>query len=564
MVGAGCSWTQPIARLLRSILLAAPALLPIPALAQEAVILDLKGPGTAAVYLSRGDRTAYITDGGKGGNRGLMGATLDGKPVLDAILDRGFDRLVIICSHPHSDHLDGLVAMVQSERMRDPRIREVHFVDSGYPRGASLHDIYEGSRSRGAGPGPPASYHSADNADAFEGLRREGANVVASNFRYEAEGKAHPHGRCIIAQYELRNSGRSERIVDFDDAESNLVARWRDWATADPANRRPDTILLPHHGSLHTEIGPLLDPRIRPRRAIVTVNPENQYRHPGPAILRKVIEALGKENVFFTGESGNLAFDERGLDPRADLAGHKLDYERFLQKQWIDAMTEILPLEETERAGRLDAGGVRQLEALRDTGRDLADLREVLAVDPVERDRELSVAGDAAERRIAGEFWIGPSGSSSLGLPAFPGPNEPFSPVLAHAHAEALRSEQAEAAAARALRDVHERLRLGDVEGAHRLAGEALAAGDADGRLALSPLEAESLEDAMAAAELARYSREGGAIEATDAVLRRAARWPRLAASPVGERAGARVRPRRDRRLQRSDRGADRGDREDG
>jgi beta-lactamase superfamily II metal-dependent hydrolase len=85
------------------------------AFAQEAYYLAIQGEGTACVLIPREGKKAYIIDGGKA-QTGLRTATLDDEPVLDALWKRKVEHLVIICSHPHNDHMGGLVSMIRDDR----------------------------------------------------------------------------------------------------------------------------------------------------------------------------------------------------------------------------------------------------------------------------------------------------------------------------------------------------------------------------------------------------------------------------------------------------------------
>ena len=104
-----------VASRLRALLLAlVVSVLPSTLVAQEAVYLAIKGEGTASVVLSNSNHTAYITDGGNA-RTGIAGAKVDGQPVLDLLLERGYNKLVITCSHPHADHMGGLKEMLRSQ-----------------------------------------------------------------------------------------------------------------------------------------------------------------------------------------------------------------------------------------------------------------------------------------------------------------------------------------------------------------------------------------------------------------------------------------------------------------
>lgn len=290
-----------------SVVLALLLLLALGAAAQVAHYLAVEGEGTASVVLEaskpQNGQTAYVTDGGKGGRLGLGGASIGGKGILQYLLDQGVTRLVITCSHPHSDHMDGLKAAV-----RDPKIqefKEIIFVDNGYDKAQSLASYYRkawGNRSR-----PAVSYSSAANRDAFAGLPKTGARLRVSNFRYDpseippSRGEAPIHGRSIITEYELMGPGQALRVVDLDDASTPLIAKW--------AGQKPppkvNVLISAHHGSIKNDVSPILD---RPdnfglRHIIFTANLENHHDHPSPEVLLRVLKELGPDRVSITGSA---------------------------------------------------------------------------------------------------------------------------------------------------------------------------------------------------------------------------------------------------------------------
>jgi len=430
--------------------------------------LDLRGPGTAIVAIDDSGKTAYIIDGGKSGNRGISGALLDGHHLLDALLQRKIERVVITCSHPHSDHLDGLLELVRDPKMGDPQFREVHFVDSDYPAESRLFESYQERWPPGQIPDRVVAYHSARGVDALGLLTGPDARVVAHNFRYDPpEAAAHPHGRCVITQMELRRGGETTHVVDFDDANDGLVRQWAEWAKADPAARRPGVIVLPHHGSAHSDITPLLDESIRPRSAVITVNPDNQYRHPGPGTLRDLVRSLGPENVHFTGRSADIKLDERGMAPRPDPARLRLDYELFLKRAALDVDAEILELEDRPSPTPDDQA---KLGRLRETRKTYSDLERAMTADP-----EAEAAQRARIKAIL-NTWIERMSGRSFGfrMPSSPDPDTPLNPFLEDQEKQAADHLKSEADASRRLRAVRKALRKKQYSEATRLASEGL------------------------------------------------------------------------------------------
>ena len=440
--------------------------------AQEARYLAMEGEGTASIILDEPARVAYITDGGKGGSSGILGARIGGKPVLSHLLDKQVRHLVITCSHPHADHMDGLVAAV-----RDPEIQkfeEITFIDNEYEATTnrkSLHTIYEdawGARGR-----PKVSYSSALNRDAFAGLARDGARVKTSNFVYDPKkigavsGAKGVHDRSVITQYEISARGRTVRLVDFDDSSSRLISAW---AGGEPPPRL-DVLVAPHHGSANNDLAPILDQRekLGLRDVIITVNRDNQYFHPSPKVLRRLVNELGPEHVFVTGsvigDNVDVTVDgvrvtggveqnrqrlasliELRLRHHAAAAEAQVDKVRSLlqgkvvlthslggrplDQAWIDrlAAQKVIPAAEIKRLRRA-VETIEDLEASLDVVKPQTRRKPLLAVlgrglDPLSFRSAASPRPSSGRDGVKryGELYRRASGETDMGLPGMPSP----------------------------------------------------------------------------------------------------------------------------------------------
>src|SRR5207244_1021896 len=82
-----------------------------PLAAQNAFVLHLDREGSATVILAEKDRVAFISDGGRS-QGGITDAAVNRDRVLELLRKHHIKTLVVTCSHPHADHLDGLVALL--------------------------------------------------------------------------------------------------------------------------------------------------------------------------------------------------------------------------------------------------------------------------------------------------------------------------------------------------------------------------------------------------------------------------------------------------------------------
>lgn len=295
-------------------------LVPAVGRAQEAHVLRLNGPGSATVILSASQRLAFLVDGGNKGVRGLAAAEIDGRPVLEYLRDRGVTHLVLVCSHPDADHMGGVVE-VSRDLDRLSYFDKVTFIDSGFRSGTEMgsrrliehhRESVASATKAGRTPKLPVAVgEEAENRNAFKGLISEDADLAVENYVYSPAPIAgkEAHGHAIIVEYTLRRRGASTKAVDFDDASPGLIAQW----IAD--SRSADYVLLPHHGSDKEKLEAIF--RAGARGCIISANPRNQYRHPGPTTLERAIAHYGLENVHITG-LGSVRITPDGVVPNGD------------------------------------------------------------------------------------------------------------------------------------------------------------------------------------------------------------------------------------------------------
>src|ERR1700675_705969 len=94
----------------------------------------LQQAGQAMVAVDTDQSIAYIVDLGKSGDGDQV--LLDGLPLLDRLHDLTIRRLVFECSHPHSDHMGGIVGLLSNDAnffpngdRLNPRFESVTVID---------------------------------------------------------------------------------------------------------------------------------------------------------------------------------------------------------------------------------------------------------------------------------------------------------------------------------------------------------------------------------------------------------------------------------------------------
>jgi hypothetical protein len=276
-------------------------------IAQEAYYLALQGEGTASVLIPKQGKTAYIIDGGKAENGITQAKMKHGKEVLRYLLNRGTKNLVIVCSHPHRDHMGGLAALI-----KDPIIREFDsyvFIDSGFEEHQNVKPLYNIFADFNPEQRAKAKRIKAEAGgtihDVFQGKLAGDGSLQVSLFQYEPKPNgAHPHDHALIVEHTLRRGEKVVRVVNFDDAEDDLVKEWVQERGNDPAWTGRDKLLvgiMPHHGSNNTDVAPLLRDGLNWHAFVFTVNQRNQYGHPGARNLKLCMGRVKPDRVFFTG-----------------------------------------------------------------------------------------------------------------------------------------------------------------------------------------------------------------------------------------------------------------------
>jgi hypothetical protein len=326
------------------------------------------------VILSRDDGFAVITDGGKKG-QGILDARIENESVLSFLQRVRVKRLVISCSHPHDDHMAGLVELIRSKDIL--AFERIDFVDSDYGKKESLEALYrrqwghlygpDGKPVPGAveggGTAPAVARHSARNRNAFAELGLPTERLEVSNYKYVPEDQAGPHGHCVITEYVLKGAGKTTRLVDFDDAEEKLVEKYEGEFRGNEGKPRPNVVVMPHHGSDRTNPRPpFLDGDKKPEAYIFTVNPENRFRHPGPRNLNACIDTVGVDHVYLTGAGENVVVTATG--PRAKTyTGRQADVTRILNpliRQTGDELAATAAARERRAAQLREALGLLQ------------------------------------------------------------------------------------------------------------------------------------------------------------------------------------------------------------
>jgi len=327
--------------------------------AQTITFLALKGDGNATVTID--GPVAYIADGGRKGQRGIGGATVDGQSIPDYLRKSHVTTVVISCSHPHDDHMAGLSDLIKGSGLDG---FDVHLIDSlpiqsdgQYDKRSLATEAKDAQKS--------FNYHSALDKDAFASLPR-GSHLLVRNFVYDPKDVGESeHDAATILEYEFPRPGKTRRIVDFDDASKELLSKWK--IETHDAKAAEYVLVAAHHGSKYNSLDDILGSSelFAVTDIIISANVNNQYGHPDPGELLKAINRVGPDHLFITqSDSGtNIEIDSTGEiapavrgNARARLAAYLANRRRFMESKVASLLEQAQKGASRGPVEALDAG----------------------------------------------------------------------------------------------------------------------------------------------------------------------------------------------------------------
>lgn len=244
----------------------------------EVIMLDV-GQGEA-ILLRDGSESALV-DGG-GWTRGDLG----GRVLVPALARLGVRRLgAVVLTHPDLDHCGGLVSLAAYMPVGEL------WTPAGWPPGGCLLDLIS---MPGVGWRPVwAGWRGQVGRWRLRALSPPPADRTAGNDRsLVLSARARGFGVLLTGDIE----SRAERALLVGGAGESL---------------RADLLKVPHHGS-RTSSGAALIEAVGPRLAWISAGVANRYRHPHPAVVRR-LEARGVR-ILRTDRDGliRLRVDSRG------------------------------------------------------------------------------------------------------------------------------------------------------------------------------------------------------------------------------------------------------------
>ncbi|HJP33612.1 MAG TPA: DNA internalization-related competence protein ComEC/Rec2 [Candidatus Latescibacteria bacterium] len=233
----------------------------------EIVFLDVDQGDSAFLHFP-GGRTMII-------DAGIRSRRIDfGERVVTPFLrHRGITRVdVVIASHPHADHIGGLVHLLEE-------VEVGHYVDSGQQYDTwTARRVHELIAERGI------SYHRVRAGDSLAGLNGVAGLVLHPTEDFVTEEGRSPHG-LNNGSVALRLNYGGAGILFTGDIEAETEPAMQAWRE----RLRADVLKGAHHGS-RTSSGPGFLDAVDPRLAILSVGARNKFGHPAAEVLARLAE----------------------------------------------------------------------------------------------------------------------------------------------------------------------------------------------------------------------------------------------------------------------------------
>jgi competence protein ComEC len=199
--------------------------------------------------------------------------------------DRSIDLLIM--THPHQDHLAGLV-----EVLRRYRVSRVLYPDVDY-----LSPLFEEFRAAIAGKGVQSvAARAGQIIDLDDGIFMEVLHPPPEAFNGVASDI---DNSSVVLRLEY---GQVSFLLTGDigrEAEWELV-RWR-------VHLESDVLKVAHHGSV-TSTTPEFLAVVDPEEAVISVGADNDFGLPDEEVVGRLTESTGSENIYRTDIQGTIEF----------------------------------------------------------------------------------------------------------------------------------------------------------------------------------------------------------------------------------------------------------------
>lgn len=235
----------------------------------EAEIHFINTGNSDAILIKQGNLSTLI-DGGDNDDEGK---------VVSYLKQQGVTELeYIFATHPHSDHIGGLDAVVNSITVKNI------YVSNGDADTKTYSDFINAMANRGLNPSVP--------------LLNSEFKLGTSVFKVlSVANSSDPNNNSIVLLYTNGN----DKALLMGDAESEIESRIN--------VEDVDLLKVGHHGSNSSSSSSFID-KIKPEYAVITVGKNNKYGHPH----KETMDTLESRSidVHRSDECGNIVFKSSG------------------------------------------------------------------------------------------------------------------------------------------------------------------------------------------------------------------------------------------------------------
>lgn len=208
--------------------------------------------------------------------------------------DRDIELMVL--THPHADHVNGLVAVTQRFIVRQALLTDVRFAQSAYH--AWLEELDRDQvREHVAVAGQRYVVGTATLDVLWPG---QDLSHVAIDHDHASEG-----GGVNDSSIVLKLTCDGSQAVLMGDASSDIEQRILDGG----ADVRADLLKVGHHGSRFSS-SPTFLASVNPRWAVISVGVNNVYHHPHPTTLLHLERT--RATILRTDQQGNIVLESNG------------------------------------------------------------------------------------------------------------------------------------------------------------------------------------------------------------------------------------------------------------
>jgi competence protein ComEC len=225
--------------------------------------------------------------------KGQKQVLVDGGPDAESIcLELGdklpfWDRTIelVILTHPEADHLTGLVEVLQRYEVNQV-LANGQECDS-LVCGEWLREVEERDMERAvAGAGQRIELAE----DVYLEVLNPGAGLLQGTASDANNNSVVV--RLVCGDFSLLLTGDI-----FEEAEQCLLDRRSTLSSV--------VLKVPHHGSATSSCLEFLN-EVEPQVAVISVGAENEFGHPDPGVVERLVQVVGEDNLYLTSEHGTI------------------------------------------------------------------------------------------------------------------------------------------------------------------------------------------------------------------------------------------------------------------